>query len=227
MTLSEPQLSRHQITDSIHDLGWRLISRNIQCGVRVSSLAEAARVAAQVTEAAGDASAVSIDLRPHRVHVRVAAQAQFWPTPADVDAARRVSAAVADLGLATSPGLDDNPVQGLEVAIDALDIPAVLPFWAAVLGYIQVSDDAIIDPSWVGPGFWFQQMDAPRPQRNRIHLDVLVPHDEARGRIDAALAAGGVLVSDAEAPAFWVLADPEGNEACVCTWQGRDGSAET
>ena len=24
------------------------------------------------------------------------------------------------------------------------------------------------------------------------------------------------------APAFWVLADPEGNEACVCTWQGRD-----
>ena len=25
-----------------------------------------------------------------------------------------------------------------------------------------------------------------------------------------------------EAPAFWVLADPEGNEACICTWQGRD-----
>jgi 4a-hydroxytetrahydrobiopterin dehydratase len=25
------------------------------------------------------------------------------------------------------------------------------------------------------------------------------------------------------APAFWVLADPEGNEACITTWQGRDG----
>jgi len=37
-----------------------------------------------------------------------------------------------------------------------------------------------------------------------------------------ALAAGGRLVSDAAAPAFWVLADAEGNEACICTWQGRD-----
>ena len=36
------------------------------------------------------------------------------------------------------------------------------------------------------------------------------------------IAAGGTLVSDAAAPAFWVLADPEGNEACVCTWQARD-----
>jgi 4a-hydroxytetrahydrobiopterin dehydratase len=49
-----------------------------------------------------------------------------------------------------------------------------------------------------------------------------VPHDEARRRIDAALAAGGTLVSDAEAPAFWVLADAEGNEACITTWEGRD-----
>ena len=221
------ELTRGQITDSVHDLGWRLISRNIQCVVRVTSLAEAVRVAAAVTEAAGDASAVSIDLRPHLVHVRLAAHAQFWPTAAELDTARRVSAAVVELGLATSPGLDNNPVQALEVAIDALDIPTVLPFWAAVLGYIQVSDETIIDPHWLGPSFWFQQMDEPRPQRNRIHLDVLVPHDEARARIDAALAAGGVLINDSEAPAFWVLADPEGNEACVCTWQGRDASAET
>ena len=65
-------------------------------------------------------------------------------------------------------------------------------------------------------------MDAPRPQRNRIHLDVSVPHDEAADRIRATLAAGGTLRYDAEAPAFWVLADPEGNEACITTWQGRD-----
>ena len=46
--------------------------------------------------------------------------------------------------------------------------------------------------------------------------------DEARPRIQAALAAGGVLVSDGAAPSFWVLADAEGNEACVCTWLERD-----
>ena len=48
-------------------------------------------------------------------------------------------------------------------------------------------------------------------------------HDEAEPRIRAALAAGGTLVRDAEASAFWVLADGEGNEACVTTWQGQDG----
>ena len=40
-----------------------------------------------------------------------------------------------------------------------------------------------------GPALWFQQMDVPRPQRNRIHLDVDVSHDEAAARIEAALAA--------------------------------------
>jgi len=40
--------------------------------------------------------------------------------------------------------------------------------------------------------------------------------------VEATLAAGGKLLSDAEAPAFWVLADAEGNEACITTWQGRD-----
>ena len=65
-------------------------------------------------------------------------------------------------------------------------------------------------------------MDAPRPQRNRIHVDVTVPHDVAADRIAAALAAGGTLLSDDHAPAYWVLADPEGNEACISTWQGRD-----
>lgn len=80
----------------------------------------------------------------------------------------------------------------------------------------------MVDPTGRGPAVWFQQMDAPRPQRNRIHLDVDVPHDVASTRIAAALAAGGVMVSDRAAPAFRVLADAEGNEVCVCTWQSRD-----
>jgi 4a-hydroxytetrahydrobiopterin dehydratase len=25
-----------------------------------------------------------------------------------------------------------------------------------------------------------------------------------------------------EPPAYWVLADAGGNEACICTWQNRD-----
>jgi 4a-hydroxytetrahydrobiopterin dehydratase len=118
-------------------------------------------------------------------------------------------------------------VQVIEIGIDALDAAAIRPFWRAVLGYGDEPGrsgpwDGLIDPLGQGPAVWFQRMDAPRAQRNRIHLDVSVPHDEAEPRIRAALAAGGRLINDAEAPAFWVLADAEGNEACITTWQGRD-----
>ena len=65
-------------------------------------------------------------------------------------------------------------------------------------------------------------MDARRTGRNRLHVDVSVPHDQAEARIAAALAAGGRLVTDQNAPTWWVLADAEGNEACVATWLGRD-----
>jgi 4a-hydroxytetrahydrobiopterin dehydratase len=42
--------------------------------------------------------------------------------------------------------------------------------------------------------------------------------DERRA---AAVEAGGRVLHN-EGRAFWVLADPEGNEACICTWQDRD-----
>ena len=70
---------------------------------------------------------------------------------------------------------------------------------------------------------WFQQMDEARTERNRFHLDVSVPHDLAEQRLEAALAAGGTLLTDEYARAFWVLADAEGNEVCICTWQDRSG----
>jgi 4a-hydroxytetrahydrobiopterin dehydratase len=127
-----------------------------------------------------------------------------------------------------SDGGGERAVQVIEIGIDALDAAAIRPFWRAVLGYVDEPGrfgpwDGLVDPLGQGPAVWFQRMDAPRPQRNRIHFDVSVPHDEAASRIGAALAAGGTMINDTRAPAFWVLADAEGNEACVTTWQGRDG----
>jgi len=143
-------------------------------------------------------------------------------TGRDVRLAHEVSGALAARGMPARPGA----VQALEIAIDALDIPAVRPFWKAITGYVDEAGselvEALVDPAGSGPAIWFQQMDAPRPQRNHIHLDIDVPAEAASARIDAAIAAGGRLLSDDAAPAFWVLADPEGNEACICTWQGRD-----
>jgi len=148
---------------------------------------------------------------------------------AEIETVHAITEAVREAGSVTDPAVSDTDVravQAIEIGVDALDIPAVRPFWKAVLDYVGETDDseedALVDPLGQGPAVWFQQMDTPRLQRNRLHLDVSVPHDEAPARIEAALAAGGKMLSDASAPAFWVMADPEGNEACITTWQGRD-----
>jgi 4a-hydroxytetrahydrobiopterin dehydratase len=206
--MAKPKIA--DISAAATERGWRYVLGVVSASVPVGSLAEAGALAARVAAAAGPGAgaAVRLDARADRLIVSIAD-----------DRVEDLLGPVAD-ALAAGPGLP--AVQGLEVGIDALDIPAVLPFWRAVLDYVDESPHSIMDPRGQGPAFWFQQMDEPRPQRNRVHIDVTVPHDEAEARIRATLAAGGRLRSDQAAPAFWVLADPEGNEACICTWQGRD-----
>jgi 4a-hydroxytetrahydrobiopterin dehydratase len=198
----------------------------IQTEVLAPSLIEATEAASlAVSAAAADGQGhLTVDIRADRAVLRLQSAEAGWVTGRDIRLAHRVSGALGARGLHTTPG--DGSVQMLEIAIDALDIPLVRPFWKAITGYADEPGSelqaALIDPSGRGPAIWFQQMDAPRPQRNRIHIDVDVRHEAASARIDAAIAAGGTLLSDRAAPAFWVLADPEGNEACICTWQGRD-----
>jgi 4a-hydroxytetrahydrobiopterin dehydratase len=159
-----------------------------------------------------------VDLRYGGVTVRLMTHEVDGLSGRDVELARRISAAARELGVPADP----SAVQDVQVSIDALVGPEVLPFWRAVLGYQEVGEEDLIDPHGRGPSFWFQEMDAPRPQRNRIHVDVSVPHDQAEARVAAAIAAGGHLVTDDHAPSWWVLADAEGNEVCVASWVGRD-----
>ncbi|MET0324770.1 MAG: VOC family protein [Ilumatobacteraceae bacterium] len=207
---------------------WRFLLGRLQATFRAGSFDGAARFALEVAAAAERAGHhPDVDIRyPGRVHVVLTTHAAGGKvTAADVALAGEISTLAAGHGLVSEP----SAAQACEVAIDAMDIEAVRPFWEAVLGYEPEPPNprtgtvvGIVDPARIGPSLWFQQMDAPRPQRNRIHVDVTVPDDVAEERIAAALAAGGTLVNDSEAKAFWVLADPEGNEVCVCTWQDRD-----
>jgi 4a-hydroxytetrahydrobiopterin dehydratase len=216
--------TRQQISDAVDPLGWRLILGAIHTQVLASSLMEATEAASLAVSAAGadGQGHLTVDIRGDRAVLRLQSAEAGWVTGRDIRLAHRVSRALGARGLQPTPGT----AQALEIAIDALDIGLVRPFWKAITGYADEPGSelqaALIDPSGRGPAIWFQQMDAPRPQRNRIHIDVDVPHEAARARIDSAIAAGGTLLSDRAAPAFWVLADPEGNEACICTWQGRD-----
>jgi len=219
----EEVLSRTAASNAVGEQGWRFILGALRCSVAVRSMAQAADVAQRVVEASDADDHLRIDLRPDRVILTLLSPAHTRATSKDVELAHRISAAVREIGLWTGP----DRTHLVEIGIDALDIGAVRPFWKAVLAYADEAGhdgpaDPIVDPDGHGPAVWFQQMDAPRPQRNRIHFDVSVPHDQASERIAAALASGGRLVSDDRAPAFWVLADAEGNEACVTTWQGRE-----
>jgi 4a-hydroxytetrahydrobiopterin dehydratase len=227
------KLSRSEASDAVTRLGWRLVLGELRTEVRTGSLALAADVAARAATVPGAEGHLRLDVRADRVLLSLQTAAAAWVTERDVELARSISTVVDETRLETVSGVDldgggERAMQVIEIGIDALDAAAIRPFWRAVLGYVDEPGwsgpwDGLIDPLGQGPAVWFQRMDAPRPQRNRIHVDVSVPHDEAESRIGAALAAGGTLINDTRAPAFWVLADAEGNEACVATWQGRDG----
>lgn len=200
---------------------WRYVLRAICTRYRAGSFEAAARLVSTIAGLAEESQHhPDVDLRyPDVVQVLLTTHAAGGLTDADVSLARRISEAAAEAGATSEP----RAVQRLEVAIDTMDVARIRPFWAAVLGY-GADDVELTDPMRIGAAFWFQQMDEPRTDRDRFHIDVSVPHDEAASRIAAALAAGGRLVSDRFAPSWWVLADADGNEACVCTWQGRNGS---
>ena len=155
-----------------------------------------------------------LDVRPESVTVRLCTGEVQGLTSRDAGLAREISAAAARLQVLADPA----SVQHVQVAIDAMDIASVRPFWQAVLGYPEAGDEDLLDPHRQGPTFWFQQMESPRSGRNRFHIDIYVPHDQVQTRIDAALAVGGRIVSDAHAPGWWTLADPEGNEADLAIW---------
>lgn len=198
---------------------WHVLGEGACAFFRTDSFADSARLVQSLTTLPVHPD---VDIRPDGVLVRLLTTTPEYCglTTDDLDAAHRISALATGLGLPS----DHSRVQTVQVTIDALDIPALMRFWAAVLDYVprpDNPDEDLIDPRGRGTSLWFQQMDAPRPQRNRLHFDVWVPFSQAPQRIQAALDAGGHLVTDEHAPSWWVLADPEGNEVCIATVEGR------
>ena len=203
---------------------WRVLGEGACAYFRTGSFAAGARLAQAIGELDGlDAHHPDIDVRQKGVTVRLITitDDDYGLSERDLDLARQISAVARQLGFAADPTM----LQTVQVSIDALVSAEVMPFWRAVLGYeyrADSPDEDLVDPRDRGPSIWFQRMDAPRPQRNRMHIDVWVPHDQAEARVAAAIAAGGRLVTDEHAPMWWVLADPEGNEVDVATWMSRD-----
>lgn len=137
-------------------------------------------------------------------------------TARDVRLARRIQELADELGAKNAHAAPAR----YDIAIDCSDAEAIRPFWLVGLGYKEVIAEGeieLVDPHGIGPRVWFQNMEIARTERNRIHIDVYVPTPDAESRVQSIIDVGGVLISDEHAPDWWVLADEEGNELCVCT----------
>ena len=203
---------------AVGDLGWRSLFEGGHACFRTGTFAAGVALIdaiGRLAEATGHHP--DIDLRRDAVIVRLSAHDSPCLTDRDLSLAREISGAATELGI----DVDPSAVQVVNLTLDAHVSERVMPFWRAVLGYELRGEEDVVDPSSRNPGIWFQDMDVPRTGRNRIHVDVAVPHDQARARVDAAVAAGGRVVFDEHAPRWWTLADPEGNEVDVATMIGR------
>jgi 4a-hydroxytetrahydrobiopterin dehydratase len=228
---SRDMLGDQQIADAgLAD--WRKLGQGLHARFVPSSFAAAARflaAVAEVTDEAGHAPQVRMDARfvdlklisddaIYRDDDGVEHQVE-WVTQRDVELARRISDVAREHGLRADP----STVTAIELALDTAHADAVAPVWSALLtggadaqGRGTISHD-VRDSTWRVPILWSQETEEHETPRQRFHVDVQVPYDVADQRIAAALAAGGVVVHDSD-PSYVVIADPDGNKACIARY---------
>jgi 4a-hydroxytetrahydrobiopterin dehydratase len=209
--------------DGVED--WPVLAEGACTYFRTGSFAAGVRLVQAISALAGlDDHSPDIDLRHDGVTVRLITISDdyFGMSQRDVELAREISEVAREQGLSADP----SAVQTLLVVPGAPVTAEVMPFWRAVLGYEprgDSPDDDLVDPRSRGASFWLEAMNEPRADGGgAIHIAVWVPYDQAEARVAAALAAGGRMVRDEFAPAWWTLADAAGNEADVATTMSRD-----
>jgi 4a-hydroxytetrahydrobiopterin dehydratase len=213
------KLTNRQILDAGLD-DWRLLAQALHARFLTGDFVTGLAFVTAVTEAAEQANHhPDVTLTYPWVDLKLVSHDVSRVTQRDLDLARRISEIARDRGLDAAPAATTE----IELALDTADLAAVGPFWAALLTGTPDArrGDDVVDPHGRVPLLWFQHTDAHETPRQRFHLDLWVPHDVAEDRIAAAVAAGGRVVDDENAPSFVVLADPEGNRVCVCTCLDR------
>src|SRR6187397_601992 len=138
--MADTTLLRHSdVTAAVDDRHWRVLLQSLRATFSTPDFSTAAAFVARIAAAADEANHhPDVVLRWGQVTVTTTSHDAGGLTQRDVDLAATVSALADELGLEG----DVPRSEILEIAIDALDIPAVVPFWAAVMGY-DASDDEV------------------------------------------------------------------------------------
>ena len=197
---------------------WVVLHGGATAVFRVPSLVAAAQLAEAMARVPGlDGSGALLTIADGRLTVRLS-RGVFRLEEQHIALARNVSAVAQAHGAVAEP----TAAQEVQLAIAAKPDGVDVWFWRAVLGYRELADDNAIDPLGHGSTVWMQELDPAKPIRHAMHVDVSVAREHVDSRLAAALAAGGRVVDDADAPAAWVLADRAGNRVCIAAWP--DGS---
>ena len=193
---------------------WVVLHGGATAVFRVRSLGEAAQLAQAVARVPGlDGSGALLTIADDRLSVRLT-RGVFRLEERHVDLARAVSATARTYGAVA----DRAGAQEVQLAIAAKPDAVDVGFWRAVLGYAELDPDNAADPLGHGSTVWMQELDPDKPLGHAMHVDVSVAREHAEARVAAALAAGGRIVDDADAPAGWILADRAGNRVCIAAW---------
>lgn len=194
---------------------WRVTGTGPQAVFTATSLSQAASLLAPVVAAAEEFDILpDVDVRPEGVVVRIPyRRPEGIPAAADHFAAA-VSLAAAELLLTPDPSL----AQSIGIYVAQHSKTDARPFFLAALGYDAFGDTDAVDPLRCGPQLAFNPITGDIPERGRTHFDVFVPADQARARVDAAVAAGGRLADESHAPAWWTLASPDNHGVDIASW---------
>jgi 4a-hydroxytetrahydrobiopterin dehydratase len=199
---------------------WAVLHGGPTAVFRTSSLADAAALAQAIAAVPGlNDTHAQITLLSDRVTVRLTRE--VWKIEESHIAVAR---AISDVARAHGAVADRAAVHEIQFAIAAKPDAIDLGFWRAVLGYAPMQGDNAIDPLGNSSTVWMQELDAAKPLRHAMHIDVSVPREQAEERLAAAVAAGGVVVDASHAPAWWILADRSGNKVCIAAWP--DGAVD-
>ena len=107
------------------------------------------------------------------------------------------------------------------LVIDATDAELLAQFWAAALGWQLVNRGGYGVTIGINGGPFeidFRSVpDGPKTVKNRLHLDIKPVSRDQAAELDRLLALGARQVNVGQGARSWyVLADPEGNEFCLC-----------
>ena len=194
---------------------WRVTGTGPQAVFTATSLSHAANLVAPIVAAADRFGVLpDIDVRPEAVVVRIPDRSFEGIPAAAVGFAAAVSESAADLSMTADPSL----AQSIGIYVAQHSQADVRPFFMAALGYDPLGDTDAVDPLRCGPQLAFNPITGDTAARGRTHFDVFVPADQAKARVDAALAAGGRLADDKYAPAWWSLASPENHGVDIASW---------